>query len=76
MDEIYNKLKKVPNYNIYKKDEVPDRLNYKNNVRIGPLVMFGNVGYEIFKTGRAKFDWNSWSKLNHHFKIKICFNKG
>ncbi len=62
-EEIYQALKNVPHYNIYRHDEVPARLNYRDNLRIGPLVMFGDVGYETFRTGRKKFDWNSWSKF-------------
>jgi hypothetical protein len=62
-EEIYQALKKVPNYNVYRKNEVPDRLNYKNNNRIGPIVMFGDVGYEIFRQNKEKFNWNSWSKF-------------
>lgn len=61
-DLIYNALKDIPNYNIYKREQVPKRLNYMNNVRIGPLVMFGDVGYETFRTNRKKFDWENWSK--------------
>jgi tellurite resistance-related uncharacterized protein len=61
-EEIYQALKKVPNYNVYRKNEVPDRLNYKHNNRIGPIVMFGDVGYEIFRQNKEKFNWNSWSK--------------
>ena len=30
----YDTLKKVPNYNVYRKNEVPDRLNYKHNNNI------------------------------------------
>lgn len=62
LEEIYSKLSHIPHYNIYKKEQVPDRLVYRDNVRIGPLVMFGDVGFELFKTGRKKFDWANWSK--------------
>lgn len=42
------------------------RLNYKNNIRIGKLVMYGDVGYEIFKKNRSQFDWSRWKG----YKIK------
>ena len=66
-EEIYNALKKIPHYNVYRKKDVPNRLNYKNNVRIGPIVMYGDIGYEIFRANRSRFDWDNWrkKKLNY-----------
>lgn len=61
LDFIYNSLKNIPNYNVFKHDQMPDRFNYKQNERIGPIVMFGDVGYETFKTNRSRFNWKSWS---------------
>ena len=61
-ESIYEALKTVPNYEIYRKNEVPDRFHYRLNSRIGPLVMFPDVGYEIFRSNREKFDWSHWSK--------------
>lgn len=61
-DEIYKALKNIPHYNVYKKEDIPSHLIYKNNVRIGPIIMYGDVGYEIFRTNRTKFDWDHWSK--------------
>ena len=60
-DSIHDSLKKIPHYNVFRKDQVLERLNYRNNIRIGKLVMYGDVGYEIFKENREKFDWTKWS---------------
>ena len=62
-DQIYEALKSVPNYQIYKKSEIPQRYHYRLNNRIGPLVMVPNVSYELFRSNRHKFDWSHWSKL-------------
>jgi len=59
-DYIYYSLKNIPHYNVYRKNEVPERLNFRNNPRIGPIVMFGDVGYETFTKNKEKFNWNGW----------------
>ncbi|CAF1031782.1 unnamed protein product [Brachionus calyciflorus] len=60
LDFIYESLKQIPNYNVFKRDQVPERFNYKQNERIGPIVMFGDVGYETFRANRSQFNWKSW----------------
>lgn len=59
-DALYTALKKIPNYNVYRHDEIPVRLDYMNNVRTGPIVMYGQNGYEIF-TSNTSFNWKSWN---------------
>ncbi len=34
----------------------------QNNVRIGPIVMYGDIGYEIFRANWSRFDWDNWRK--------------
>ncbi len=46
------------------------RLNYRNNVRIGPIVMYGNVGYEIFRKVRKSRCENVGLKLYSFTLIK------
>jgi hypothetical protein len=38
-DEIYNALRKIPNYNVFRHNEIPERFEYKHNIRIGSLVI-------------------------------------
>jgi len=45
---VYKTLKTVENMEIYKKDEIPDHLHYKNNVRIGDLVIITKLGYGVY----------------------------
>lgn len=61
LELIYNNLKNIPHYNVFKHDQIPSRFNYRHNGRIGPIVMFGDVGYETFRANRSRFNWKSWS---------------
>jgi hypothetical protein len=54
-------LKKIPHYNAYRKSEIPERFVYRDNVRIGPIIFFGDVGYETFRENKEKFNWKDWS---------------
>lgn len=35
IDQIYTNLSAIPNYEVYKKNQIPDVYHYKNNVRVG-----------------------------------------
>uniref|UniRef100_A0AAY5ERS7 AP3A hydrolase n=1 Tax=Electrophorus electricus TaxID=8005 RepID=A0AAY5ERS7_ELEEL len=40
LDEVYNLLKNAnPNMAVYKRDDIPDYLHYKHNVRIMPIII-------------------------------------
>ena len=71
--EIYDALRRVPNYKVFRRAQVPLRLHYSRNIRIGPLVMYGNTGYEIFEANRSKFDWSKWSELCFCFRALFCY---
>ncbi|CAF0884141.1 unnamed protein product [Didymodactylos carnosus] len=47
IDEIYKKLSNNLNYEVYKKDSIPKEYHYKNNVRIGDIMIVGKPGYTI-----------------------------
>ncbi len=68
-DEIYNSLKNIKNYNVFKKADILKRLNYRENIRIGPIVMYGDVGYEMFRKGKENFDWKNWSKYAGKLRV-------
>ena len=38
METIYLGLKRIPNYNVYYKKDIPDKYNFKNSPRIGDLL--------------------------------------
>jgi predicted AlkP superfamily pyrophosphatase or phosphodiesterase len=50
---------------IYKKHEVPEHLHYKNNVRIGDLVIITKVGYGVY-INNGTINWKI-NKGDHGF---------
>jgi hypothetical protein len=74
IDSIYIKLKTIDNIIVFKKPNIPDSLNYKQNVRVGDLVLIAKLGYTIHvKT--EEIDWSLASTLFcfclNFFQIKI-----
>lgn len=48
LEKVYQVLKGAhPKLNVYKKEEVPNRLHFSNHERITPLVLYGEPGYII-----------------------------
>jgi predicted AlkP superfamily pyrophosphatase or phosphodiesterase len=44
---VFDELSKIPNLNVYFKEDVPQKLNFKNSNRIGPIVTVANEGYVL-----------------------------
>lgn len=51
VDELYDKLKSLPNSEVYLKNDIPDRYHYKDNKRIAPIVVLPNIGYMVQTNG-------------------------
>jgi predicted AlkP superfamily pyrophosphatase or phosphodiesterase len=52
-DDVYRRLRgRVPHVSIYKKADIPDRLRYRDNPRIAPIVGIADVGWIV--TSRAR----------------------
>ena len=49
LNSIYNKLKKNKFLNTYKKAEIPENFNFKNNIRIPDIVLSPRMPYYIAK---------------------------
>lgn len=65
-DEIYKSIKSKlpPQVKIYRKSEIPDRYQYKNNKRIAPILVLPDVGWRIrtkksFEKIKAENDLNN-----------------
>ncbi|CAF1092106.1 unnamed protein product [Rotaria sordida] len=56
IDRIYASLSTIPNYEVYKKAQIPDEYHYKSNVRIGDILIVGKVGYEVFVSNTTDAD--------------------
>jgi len=63
LDSVFDKLSKAEHLIVYKKADVPDALHYKNNIRIGDLVVIAKLGYQILLTKDTKVDWSQHRKL-------------
>jgi hypothetical protein len=40
IDRIYTNLSRIPNYEVYKKSQIPNEYHYKSNIRIGGKFIF------------------------------------
>lgn len=50
---VYKNLSSCHNHmKVYLKDDLPDRLHYKNNVRTQPIILMADEGWTIVKNGR------------------------
>ncbi len=47
VDSIYNALKNVPHLSVWKAGELPERLHYGTNKRIGDMVILADIGWSI-----------------------------
>ncbi|XP_002731633.1 ectonucleotide pyrophosphatase/phosphodiesterase family member 7-like [Saccoglossus kowalevskii] len=65
MDDVYETLKKIEHFHVYKKEEIPKDLHYRNNERIPSMLILGdlgtvlNVGLNSSSTVRSTHGWNS-----------------
>ncbi|OPJ73677.1 ectonucleotide pyrophosphatase/phosphodiesterase family member 5 [Patagioenas fasciata monilis] len=50
LDEVYEALKHAhPNMTVYKKEQIPERLHYKHNSKIQPILAVADKGWEIIQ---------------------------
>ena len=66
-EEIYKNLtaNKHPNITVYKKDEIPDMLHWKNNRRIPPIFLLADSGFVIAK--ERPLVSKNWTKGTHGY---------
>jgi len=48
LEYVYKTLSNIENIEVYKKEDIPERLHYKNNVRIGDIVIITRLGYGVY----------------------------
>jgi len=48
IEYVYKTLKNVKNIDVYKKQEIPENLHYKNNARIGDLIVVTHIGHAVY----------------------------
>lgn len=57
MDLVFEKLKSIPNLDVYKKEEIPESLKYKYNVRIGDIIIVSRPGFATYLK-KIDIDWS------------------
>ncbi|XP_076873071.1 ectonucleotide pyrophosphatase/phosphodiesterase family member 5 [Brachyhypopomus gauderio] len=56
LDEVYNLLKNAnPNMAVYKREDIPDYLHYRHNVRIMPIIIEAKEGWTIVQNKTGNF---------------------
>ena len=48
LEYVYETLKKVPNIEVYLKENIPDKFNYKHNSRIGDILLVTKIGHAVY----------------------------
>ena len=84
LEMVYNKLQLIENAMVYKKAEIPDSFHYKNNVRVGDILLVAKLGYQILiDKSKDTIDWSihagDHGYLNNHssmFPIFIAHGPG
>jgi predicted AlkP superfamily pyrophosphatase or phosphodiesterase len=67
IDNAYSILKsKKENYSVYKRDEIPDYFNFKDNALIGDIFILAEVGWTLI-TNKDLNKSNDYLKGNHGF---------
>lgn len=44
---ILQKLNKIPNVKVYRRDDIPDHWHYKRNRRVPDILVVPNIGYSV-----------------------------
>ncbi|KAL5107045.1 Bis 5'-adenosyl triphosphatase enpp4 [Taenia crassiceps] len=60
VEEMYSKLKKLPNCDVYLKENIPSEYQFKNNSRVAPIVVFPHIGWMVQTHPSKPYD----NKLN------------
>jgi ectonucleotide pyrophosphatase/phosphodiesterase family member 5 len=65
LDDVYKALKYSKHIDAYKKTEIPEQLHFKNNVRVGDIMIVAHLGYTIFFKNDS-IDWKVF-RGNHGY---------
>ncbi|UJR31348.1 hypothetical protein I4U23_018844 [Adineta vaga] len=73
IDSIFQSLKRIPNSNVYKRDDLLDRFHYKTHSHIGDLIIILNPGYELYRHSFHDGNGVDWNRThgNHGYDNQI-----
>ncbi len=69
---VYKTLKQLDNIHVFKKQDIPDDFHYKNNVRVGDILIVAKLGFSIFLDNQT-LDWSLTSKILLNYYLNTCF---
>lgn len=69
LDYVYTTLKKIDKFDTYKKEEIPDMLKYKDNVRVGDILIVTKLGYAVYINNQT-INWTVTSNRIKTLDIK------
>lgn len=50
-EQVYENLRNMPHATVYKREEIPERLHYGSNPRIGDIVLVADCGWSVLRKG-------------------------
>ena len=53
LESVYQALQNIDNTQVFKKENIPDKFNYKNNNRIEPILLLADEHWSIMTPGRT-----------------------
>ena len=53
LESVYQALQNIDNTQVFKKEDIPDKFNYKNNNRIEPILILADEHWSIMTPGRT-----------------------
>ena len=48
MEYVHKTLSKIDGINVYKKNEIPEDMHYKNNIRVGDMIIVAKIRHSVY----------------------------
>ncbi|MFA6676489.1 MAG: nucleotide pyrophosphatase/phosphodiesterase family protein [Bacteroidales bacterium] len=71
IDSIYNHLSKVPHLYVWRKNEIPDSLNYSDNTNIGDILVLPEVGWQFGTKPHYNGGAHGFAPQNHQMHVPL-----
>ncbi|CAF0962147.1 unnamed protein product [Brachionus calyciflorus] len=73
LHELFEHMLNIPNVKVFLKSKIPKELNYKNNDRIGPIVVFSNEGFRLIEQNLSFVDYGGHGYLANLTSMRAIF---
>lgn len=72
LNRVYKSLRQVPHIQVFRRNEFPEELHYKNNPRFGDLLVVAELGYSIYLKSNDSNNY-FYSKKTRQFHLNLFF---